>query len=89
MHASIHHNKSIKVLAVHPYQGWQGVAKTGFYHWFNRFKPAGRNPYWQKLAKTQMTKTLGFLVRIAQNAEMCVWMLFRPIVHLPHWFCGW
>ena len=40
-------------------RGWQ---KLVFATGFNRFKPAGRNPQWQKLAKTQMTKTVGFLV---------------------------
>ena len=41
------------------------VARTGFATSFNRFKRAGRNPSdknWQKPAKSQMTKTVGFLV---------------------------
>ena len=43
--------------------------------------PSGKN--WQKLAKTQMIKTVRFLVSNRLNVQMCVWMLWGPIVHFP------
>ena len=33
-------------------QGWQVVAKVVFTTGFNRLKPAGKNPWWQKVAKS-------------------------------------
>ena len=39
----------------------RGRQKLVFTTGFNWFKPAGRNPLWQKLAKAQMTKTIAFL----------------------------
>ena len=33
-------------------QGWQVVAKGVFTTGFNRLKPAGKNPWWQKVAKS-------------------------------------
>ena len=53
--------------------GLAGVAKTCFATDFNQFKPAGRNPLWQKLAKTLMTKTVIFLFNnCLKRTNMCL-----------------